>query len=86
VEELVDARSHLLAGLARERQREDLARSRDPLVDEVGDPERQRTSLAGTRTGAHLNRSVSVEHDGELLVVQVVGPSHGRSLALRRIA
>ena len=59
-EQQLDALAHLLCGLVRERDREDLAGSRLAGVDEVGDPVREHPRLARSGAGEHEQRTFAV--------------------------
>jgi hypothetical protein len=68
-EEQLDALAHLLRGLVREGDREDLAGARAPGVDEVGDAVGEHPRLPGAGAREDQQRAVAV----------------GDRLALRRV-
>ena len=59
-EQQLDALAHLLRGLVRERDREDLVRARHPRALEERDPVRQHARLAGARAGEDQQRPLAV--------------------------
>ena len=60
-DEHLDALAHLLRGLVRERDREDLARAGLSRALEEGDPVRQHAGLAGARAGEDQQRALAVD-------------------------
>ncbi len=68
--ELVDADRHLVGGLVRERQGEDLRRLRPMRRDEPGDPPGDDLGLAGPRARDHEQRPVAVRDRAQLVRVE----------------
>jgi hypothetical protein len=62
-EQQLDALAHLLRGLVRERDGQDLAGPRDVRLHEPGDSVGEHAGLAGAGAGEHQQRPVTV-HDG----------------------
>jgi len=71
-EQPLDSPAHLLRGLVRERDRQDLARLRLVGVDQVGDPVRQHARLAAARAGQDQQRPLAVRDRLPLGLVQAL--------------
>ena len=82
-DELVDPDLHLLGGLVRERQGEDLRGPRPARRDQPGDPPGDDLGLAGPGAGDDEQRPVAVGHGPQLLRVQ---PAEQRVEPGRRVA
>ena len=71
-DELVHPELHLLRGLVRERQREDLRRSCPPRRDQPGDPAGDDLGLAGPRARDDEERALAVGDRAPLLRVEPI--------------
>ena len=86
--QLVDPDGHLLRGLVRERESEDLGRASAARGDQPGDPPGDDLRLAGARPGDHEERAVAVGDRPQLVRVQTgeqdlrTGIGRGRRLAV----
>ena len=67
-----DTLAHLVGGLVGERHREQLARRRLALGQDVGDTIGQHASLARAGAGQDQDRAVGREHSGALFRIQIV--------------
>jgi hypothetical protein len=61
-EQHLDALAHLLRGLVRERDREDLVGACHARAFEVGDPVREHARLAGSGAGEDQQRPLTMRH------------------------
>ena len=75
-EEPLDALAHLLGGLVRERDGQELVRRRVPLGDQAGGAMRDDAGLAGAGAGQDQERAVAVQHRLPLLRVEVLEEPH----------
>ncbi len=69
-DELVDPHGHLVGGLVREGQGQDLGWLRPTARDQPGDPPGDDLRLAGPRSRDHEQRPFAMRHRAELLRVQ----------------
>src|SRR5262245_59605245 len=81
--ERVDTLLHLDSSLVRERERENLGRSRASGGDEVGDPPGHDRGLAGSGPGDDEERARVVSYRRRLALVQAFEDSLGAACGLR---